>query len=95
MSGDGEEILHTEAAPYRLFQRGKNKWVTVRLKQPLEVPEAFWVVLNFHAERTKGVYVSYDTSTKGEFSRIGLAGDEKPRKTDFEGDWMVQVLMAK
>ncbi len=95
LSGDGEEILHTEAAPYRLFKRGTNKWVTVRLKAAVEVPKEFWVVLDFHAERTKGVYVSYDTSTGGEFSRIGLAGDEQPKKTDFEGDWMVQILMAK
>ena len=58
------------------------------------MPKTFWVVLNFNAERTKGVYVSYDTSNKGEYSRIGNSAEDA-RKTDFAADWMVQVLMAK
>ncbi len=45
---------------------------------------------------TKGVYVSYDTSTNGEYSRVGLPGDEEePKKTDFGGDWMVPVILAR
>jgi hypothetical protein len=45
---------------------------------------------------TKGVYVSYDNSTKGEYSRVGLPGDkDEPKETDFKGDWMVQLLLAK
>lgn len=60
------------------------------------MPERFWVALNFNPTQTKGVYVSYDTSTKGEHSRTGLPGEEqKPKETDFKGDWMVQVILAK
>ena len=66
----------------------------MKFRKPVELPKVFWVVLNFHAEQTKGVYVSYDTSTKGAHSRIGLAGDEKPRPVNFGGDWMVQVMTA-
>jgi len=91
---DFSEILDTQLAPYSLFHRGASKWVTVKFRKPVELPKTFWVVLNFHAEQTKGVYVSYDTSTKGEHSRIGLAGDEKPQPVNFGGDWMVQVMTA-
>jgi hypothetical protein len=42
------------------------------------------------------VYVSYDTSTKGEYSRVGLPGeDDGPKQTDFGGDWMVQVMLSR
>ncbi len=95
LSADRQEILQTETAPYRLFKRGQSKWVRVLLPRTVDVPREFWVVLDFHAERTKGVYVSYDTSTHGEFSRIGLPGSERYKETDFHGDWMVQVLVAK
>jgi hypothetical protein len=95
VSEDFSEILHSEDAPYRLFKRGKNKWVNVRFKEPVELPKTFWIVLDFHAEQTKGVYVSYDTATKGKYSRIGLAGDEEPKEVDFDGDWMVRVVLAK
>ncbi len=95
VSGDMDEILHTEMAPYRLFKRGSSKWVRVMFDKPVELPETFWVVLNFNAAQTKGVYVSYDTSTGGKHSKIGLAGSEKTRPTDFKGDWMIQMLLAK
>ena len=79
----------------RASSRGSSKWVRVMFEKPVELPETFWVVLNFNAAQTKGVYVSYDTSTRGKHSKIGLAGSEKTRETDFQGDWMVQVLLAK
>jgi RNA polymerase sigma-70 factor (ECF subfamily) len=91
-----DETLHVEAAPYRLFNRGKEQWVRVAFKNEIELPRKFWVCLNFNAAQTKGVYVSYDTSTKGEYSRVGLPGlKEEPKETDFKGDWMVQLLLAK
>ena len=91
---DFSGILHTETAPYSLFHRGNSKWVNVKFKGAIELPKSFWLVLNFHAESTKGVYVSYDTSTKGVHSRIGLPGDDKPLPVNFGGDWMVQVITA-
>lgn len=92
-----DEILHTEEAPYRSFKRGSQKWVRVKFKEPVEVPRTFWVALDFKAHQTKGVYLSFDTETKGEFSRVGLASDEpekiKPPGTG--GDWMVQVMLQR
>jgi hypothetical protein len=52
------------------------------------------VALDFRAQQTKGVYVSYDTSTGGKFSRVGLPG-MPASETDFGGDWMIQVMLAK
>jgi RNA polymerase sigma-70 factor (ECF subfamily) len=89
-----EKPLHVEKAPYSRFQRGEAKWVTIRFKEPLELPETFWVTLDFNAEQTKGVYVSYDTSTGGEHSKIGLPGEEA-EDVGFEGDWMIEALLTK
>lgn len=95
VNDDFSETLHTETAPYSTFSRAKSQtWVTVKFKEAVELPSSFWVVLNFNAEARKGVYVSYDTSTKGEHSRIGLPGDENPKPVDFGGDWMVQLQTA-
>ena len=91
---DMTEVLHTELVPYSLFKRvKKGRWTYLPFRDNVEVPQKFWVVLNFNAEKTKGVYVSYDTSTMGEYSRIGLT-EEDARETDFAGDWMIQVLLA-
>lgn len=95
LSEKRDETLHVEAAPYRLFNRGKEQWVRIPFKNEVELPRRFWVCLNFNAAKTKGVYVSYDTSTKGQYSRVGLAGDkEEPKETDFHGDWMVQLFLS-
>ena len=96
LSEDLDEVLATESAPYKLFKRGREMWVRVNFKEPIELPQNFWIALNFNAHQTKGVYVSYDTSTKGEYSRVGLAGSEDaPQPTEFGGDWMVQVLVSR
>lgn len=96
LSDDREETLDTQSAPYRLFKRGKESWVRVMFDKDVELPTSFWIALNFNPERTKGVYLSYDTSTKGEHSRVGLPGDEEePKPTDFGGDWMVQVMLDR
>jgi RNA polymerase sigma-70 factor (ECF subfamily) len=95
LSDKRDEVLHTETPPYKLFKRGKETWVRIPFEKEVELPKTFWIALDFNAEQTKGVYVSYDTSTKGQYSRVGKAGDEKePKETDFGGDWMVQVLLA-
>ena len=80
LSENRDEVLHTESAPYKLFKRGKENWVRIPFKEEIELPKKFWVALDFNADQTKGVYVSYDTSTKGEHSRVGLAGDDKDPK---------------
>ena len=88
------DILHTQKAPYKLFKRGENEWVEVKFKKALEIPKTFWIVLDFKAHQTKGVYVSFDTSTKGIHSKIGLPGQEAA-DVNFGGDWMIQALLEK
>jgi RNA polymerase sigma-70 factor (ECF subfamily) len=94
LSQDLSEVSCTEMAPYSLFERGGERCVEIRFRRPLKVPRKFWVALDFRAYATKGVYVSYDTSTDGKFSRVGLPGIPAAA-TDFGGDWMIQVLLAK
>lgn len=94
LSEDGSESLYTADVPYSRFSRGDAKWVRVGFPEAVEVPKKFWVVLEFNAEQTKGVYVSYDTSTGGQRSRVGLPGEE-PREVGFDGDWMVEALLEK
>jgi len=83
-------VIATEEAPYRQFQRGRERWVRVHFKRPVEVPKEFWVCVNFNAHQTKGVYLSYDTSTGGKYSKVGLPEGEKT-DVDFGGDWMIRV----
>ena len=92
-----DEILLTETAPLSTLQtRSRNCGSASISTSPSNSPKLSGSRLNFNAQQTNGVYVSYDTSTKGEHSRVGLAGSEEaPTPTDFNGDWMVQVLLAK
>ena len=95
MSKDRKRILHTEMAPYSLFKRGPESWVEVKFDGPVAgLPKSFWLVLDFRAGPTKGVYVSYDTTTGGKFSRIGLPGMASSG-VDFGGDWMIQAIFAE
>ena len=95
LSEDMSEIIHTEKVSYSKFkERGKEKWIRIGLKKPVAMPKAFWVVLAFDAKQTKGVYVSYDTSTGGKHSKAGLPN--KPAvDVDFKGDWMIRVDVEK
>jgi RNA polymerase sigma-70 factor (ECF subfamily) len=95
LSKDRSQVLFTESAPYKLFQRGREKWVNVKFKKPHKVPKTFWIVLDFKAHQTKGVYVSYSGSYSGEGgqrSKVGLPSQETNDFTD--GDWMIRVLLA-
>ena len=56
--------------------------------------QTFWVALDFRATQSKGVYVSFDTSTRGEDSRVGLPG-ARTSKVTFGGDWMIQAILGK
>lgn len=95
LSQDMKEVLHTELVPYSLFKRqSEPRWMQIPFKEPVDVPQTFWVVLNFNAEATKGVYVSFDTSTKGKNSRVGF-NDQDAAETKNKADWMVQAMLAK
>jgi hypothetical protein len=86
-------VVATEMAKYALFERGAERWVTVTFARPVEVPETFWIALDFRAHQRKGVYVSYDNSTGGKHSRVGLPGSAVA-PTRFGGDWMIEILLA-
>ena len=70
--------------PYSKFKRGKQDWVSLRVK-PTAVPKEFVICLNFNPERTKGVYVSHDGEGR---SLVGLPG--KPAGAFTGGDWMIR-----
>lgn len=86
------QVLHTHNAPYRIFLRGADRWNLVKLAKPVAVSGTFWVALDFKATQTKGVYVSYDTSTAGEHSLAGLPEGEAE---GIEYDWMIQVTVGR
>jgi hypothetical protein len=94
LNRDLSEVVSTQMAPYSLFERGPERWVEVTFPQPITLPQEFSVALDFRAQQTKGVYVSFDTSTGGKHSRMGLPG-LKARDTDFGGDWMIEIRLAK
>ena len=94
VSHDESDLVHTELVPYAKFKRGESRWTTIQFEKPIQVPTRFWLILDFNAERTKGVYVSYDTSTGGDHSKTGVPGG-KSRAVKFGGDWMVQCVLTE
>jgi len=92
LSGDRKRVLHTELVPYSSFERSEQQdWVTIKFKDPVEVTQRFWVSLDFRAAKTKGVYVSYDSSTAGKNSRVGLPG-LAVEETSKKADWMIEAV---
>jgi beta-lactamase regulating signal transducer with metallopeptidase domain len=94
LNPDLTEAFATKSFPYSRFKRGPESWVEIKLPMPLEVPKEFWVGLNFNAEQTKGVYVSYDSSTDGARSRVGLPGEDI-RDAKVGGDWMIELVLEE
>jgi hypothetical protein len=94
LNSDLTRVLHTELADYALFDRGAEQWVEIAFEKPIELPQQVWVAVDFRANQRKGVYVSYDTSTGGKFSRVGLPG-QPASPTKFGGDWMIELTPAE
>jgi RNA polymerase sigma-70 factor (ECF subfamily) len=92
LSEGQDEVLSTQMAPYSLFERGAERWVEVKFKRPVPLPARCWIALDFRAHQTKGVYVSIDTSTGGQHSRIGLPGLKS--KPAGDADWMIELLLS-
>jgi RNA polymerase sigma-70 factor (ECF subfamily) len=94
LTEDRKRILHTELAPYSLFERGEEQWVEVKFERPVELAGTFWIALDFRPHQTKGVYVSFDISTGGKHSLIGLPGlpTSRPRRG---GDWMIEAVLVE
>ncbi|MBS0260580.1 MAG: hypothetical protein JSS02_01385 [Planctomycetes bacterium] len=87
-------ITAAEMAPYSLFDRGEERWVTIKFDKPIPFPKNGWLVLDFRAGRTKGVFVSYDKGGGRQRSKIGLPGIAA-KEVDFEGNWMIRALPSK
>lgn len=94
MNDEMDEIIAARLAPYSKFERGDQKWVYFKFDKPVSVPENFRVAIDFRAAQTNGVYVSVDTSTKGEHSFVGLPSTSV-RPAGVGGDWMIEAVKAK
>ena len=94
LTDDLQRILQTEMAPYSLLERGPEEWVSISFDHPVELPKTFWIALDFRATQAKGVYLSFDTSTGGKHSKVGLPGARTANVT-FGGDWMIEAVLAK
>ena len=78
--------------PYKLFERGAAKWVRIDVAQPTLVPAKFNLCVVFRPTAQNGVFVSYDSSTKGN-SQVATPGEAgKPLE---QGDWMIRVELDR
>jgi hypothetical protein len=84
-------IISVWSKPYEAFEAGELKWVKVNVT-PTHVPDKFYVVMDFHATGSNGVYAGIDRSTSGS-SVTGLAG--KVPKSLGDGDWMIRVELQQ
>lgn len=73
--------------PYMTFERGPSQWVRMEV-EPTRVPREFYICLDFRPTATKGVYVAYDDSTRGN-SLVAKPG--RPGSPFEHGDWMIRV----
>ena len=94
LNEDLSQVLHTVKGSYKILKKGINKWCTVNFHKDLELPKAGWIAIDFESDRVNGGYLSYDSKTKGLYSRMGPSG-EKSRKVPFRGDWMIQMFWGK
>ena len=94
LNEDLSKTIAAKTAPYAAFRRGQPKWVEIKFPESLAVPKNFWVALDFHAERSNGVYVSIDSSTDGAHSRVGLP-DMETEEAKINGDWMIEAVLTK
>ncbi len=83
------QVLSDNKLPYRLFQRGQEDWVTLRVR-PTNVKQSFLVCVGFNPAQTKGVYVSHDGEGSGK-SMVALP--DGPRRPFENGDWMIRAMI--
>ncbi len=91
---DNRNVVHIEFVPYKKFKKGESRWSTIVFEEPVDVPAEYWVLLDFNAERTQGVYISFDTSTAGQHSKLAVPGGDF-HEVSTGGDWMVQALLTR
>ncbi len=88
-----QQILADLNYPYSLIERDELRWYTLRTPS-IEVPEKFYVALNFNPSQTKGIYLGFDESVAESHSFQGLP-DSGFQPVKEKHDWMVRVYMAK
>ncbi len=81
--------LSTMQFPYGVFDRGDEEWRTLSFA-PLDVPEQFYVAVDFNPTRTKGIYVGKDTDVDESHSFIGTAA-KGFEAVDDSFDWMIRA----
>ncbi|HKV80279.1 MAG TPA: hypothetical protein VJP02_19175 [Candidatus Sulfotelmatobacter sp.] len=76
---------------YAAFSHLQDDWTRFEVS-PTRLPSTFFVTLNFRADASHGVYVAYDSSTKG--SSIDSLPGKPPQNFD-GGDWMIQLELDR
>jgi len=90
---DKFQVLADLRYSYAMVERTSDlRWYTLRTPS-VEVPNKFYVALNFNPHQTKGIYLGFDRNVEESHSYSGLpdSGYEKVRDTY---DWMVRVYMS-
>jgi hypothetical protein len=85
-----EPIITTDL-PLEAFRRGRARWAEVDVK-PVKPTETFYVLVDFLATATRGIYLGIDSGSLGHsFHAVpGKIKDELSR-----GDWMIRVKGSK
>ena len=86
-------MLHTELAPYSLFERGAEKWVEVKFERPVGVPGKFWVALDSAPTRPRA-WTSATTPARAASTRASACPAPR-RSARFGGDWMIEAVLEK
>jgi hypothetical protein len=87
------KVICTAPIPYSTFERGAEKWIAIPAGDII-VPRKFSVSFDFNPHQTKGVYVGFEKSGKGNHSKVGKPGTQF---TPFDdgSDWMIRAYLAK
>jgi len=86
------EVIGEYPSSYTLFpERGEWKWQKIEF-QPIDVPEFFYVLVEFDPAATKGIYMALDDSVPRSHSRTAYPG---AHLIDVEDvcDWMIRAYL--
>ena len=81
------------AKPYRLFEKGKEKWYPVEIPA-VEVPATFYVCFVFNPTRTKGVYVGMDENVDQSHSKQAVP-ESHVEVFGKKADWMIRAHLTR
>lgn len=85
-------LLREVKVPYANLAKGREKWQSVSFP-PVDLPQIFYVGIDFHATAQKGVYVGMDKNVKRSHSRVAMPYAEvSDMKTT--ADWMIRAHLS-